>query len=204
MASRLQKITLLPALVMFVLSILFAWVSLIVVDLSLKQGLLILIMSLFIGGLTYSVYWGYSWFWSKKIHESKNGLLFNILSHNKLLVIIFLILGLATFVWVFQLVFNDIFVWNKELGPIFFGSRTGEPISLGIGMKLVYYFFIGLTFLLFGLVLLVHNFRSCPFYFGYLGSIYRKRNHFSLKCFKCPLEKDCRMTDRRGVRLKGE
>ena len=115
MASRLQKITLLPAFIMFLLSILFGGVSLTIGDLSLKQGLLLLIMSLFIGGLTYSVYWGYSWFWSKKIHESKNGLLFNILSHNKLLVIIFLILGLTTFVWVFQLVFNDIFVWNKEL-----------------------------------------------------------------------------------------
>lgn len=198
MANRLQKITILPAFILFVLSISFACVSLIVVDLSLKQGLLILIMSLFIGGLTYSIYWGYSWFWSKKIHESNNSLLFNILSHNKLLIIIFLMLGLATFVWVFQLVWNDIFFWKKDLGLIFFGSRTGEPISLGIGMKVVYYFFIGLTFLLFGSVLLVHNFRSCPFFFGYLGSIYRKNNNFSLKCFKCPLEKDCRMTDNRS------
>ena len=101
-------------------------------------------------------------------------------------------------IWIGAIVWKDISFWNKEIGSIFFGSRTGEPISLGIGMKLVYYFFIGLTFLLFGIVLLVHNFRSCPFYFGYLGSIYRKRNHFSLKCFKCPLEKDCRMTDNRS------
>jgi len=197
MASRLQKITLLPALVMFILSILFASVLLIVVDLSLKQGLLILIMSLFIGGLTYTVYWGYSWFWSKKIHESNNSLLFKILSQNKLLIIIFLMLGLATFLWVFQLIWNDLVIWQKDLGLIFFGSRVGESISLGLGMKIVHYFFIGLTFLLIGLVLLVHNFRSCPFYFGYLGSIYRK-NRVSLKCFKCPLEKDCRMTDNRS------
>ena len=198
MASRLQNITLLPALVMFVLSILFAGVSLIVVDFSLKQGLLILILSLFIGGLIYTVYWGYSWFWSRKIHEINSSLLFRILSQNKLLVIIFLILGLATFVWVFQLIWNDIVVWNKDLGLIFFGSRVGEFIGLGIGMRLVHYFFIGLTFLLLGLVLLVHNLRACPFYFGYLGSIYRKRN-ISLKCcFKCPLEKDCRWTDNRS------
>ena len=198
MASRLQKITLLPALVMFILSILFAWVSLIVVDFSLRQGFLILIMGLFIGGLTYTVYWGYSWFWSKKIHESNNGLLFRILSQNKLLVIIFFICGLVTFVWVFSLIWNDVFVWNKDIGLIFFGSRVGEPISLGIGVRLVHYFFISLTFFLIGLVLLVHNFRSCPFYFGYLGSIYRKRNRISLKCLKCPLEKDCRMTDNRS------
>ncbi|MCJ7713143.1 hypothetical protein MUO66_01605 [Candidatus Bathyarchaeota archaeon] len=197
MASRLQKITLLPALVMFILSILFAWVSLIVVDFSLRQGFLILIMGLFIGGLTYTVYWGYSWFWSKKVHESNNSLLFRILSQNKLLVIIFFICGLVTFVWVFSLIWNDVFVWNKDIGLIFFGSRVGEPISLGIGVRLVHYFFVSLTFFLIGLVLLVHNFRSCPFYFGYLGSIYRK-NRVSLKCFKCPLEKDCRMTDNRS------
>ena len=198
MASRLQKITLLPGLVMFVLSILFSLSSLIVVDFSLKQGLLVFIMSLLIGGLIYTVYWGYSWFWSRKIHESNNSLLFKILSQNRLLVIIFLILGLATFVWIFQLVWNDIVVWNKELGLIFFGSRIGEPISLVIGLRLVHYFFIGLTFLLLGLVLLVHNLRSCPFYFGYLGSIYEKRN-ISLKCcFKCQLRADCRWTDNRS------
>ena len=197
MASRLQKITMLPAVVMFFLSILFSLISLIVVDLSLKQGLLILIMSLFIGGLTYTVYWGYSWFWSKKIHEINNNLIFRILSHNKSLIIIFLISGLAISFWVSYLVWNDIVVWNKDLGLIFFGSRDGELISLGIGMNVLYYFFIGLTLLLIGLVLLIHNFRSCPFYFGYLGSIYRK-NRVSLKCFKCPLEKDCRMTDNRS------
>jgi hypothetical protein len=69
-------------------------------------------------------------------------------------------------------------------------------------MRLVHYFFLGLTFFLIGLVLLVHNFRSCPFFFGYLGSIYRKENHFSLKCLKCPLEKDCRMTDNRSRTIK--
>jgi hypothetical protein len=199
MASRLQKITVIPALVLFVLSIVFSLVLLIVVDLSLKQGLLILVMSLFIGGLTYIVYWGYSWFWSKKIHESNNGLLFRMLSHNKLLVLIFLSLGSVIFVWVLSLVWKDVVFWGKDLGLIFFGSRVGEPISLGIGMKVVHYFFVGLTFLLFGLVLLIHSFRSCPFYFGYLGSIYRKNNHISLKCFKCPLEKECRMTDNRSI-----
>ena len=198
MASHLQKITLLPAFVMFVLSILFSSITLIVVDFSLKQSILVLTMSLVIGGLIYTVYWGYSWFWSRKIHESNNSFLFRILSQNKLLVIIFLILGLATFVWVFQLIWKDIVVWNKDLGLIFFGSRVGESLSLGIGIKLIHYFFGGLTFLLIGLVILVHNSHACPFYFGYLGSIYTKRN-ISLKCcFKCPLEKDCRLTDNRS------
>ena len=198
MASRLQNITLLPAFAMFLLSILFSIISLIIIDISLKQGLLVLTMSLLIGGLIYTGYWGYSWFWSRKINETNNSLLFKILSHNKLIVTIFLILGTTTFLWLFQLIWKDIFFWNKDLTLIFFGSRTGEPISLGIGFRVVHYFFIGLALILMGTVLLLHNFRSCPFYFGYLGSIYKK-NNISLKCcFKCPLEKDCRWTDNRS------
>ena len=98
-----------------------------------------------IGGLIYSVYWGYSWFWSRNIHESNNAFVFRLLSHNKLLIIIFLMLGLTTFGWVFQLIWKDIVVWNKELGLIFFGSRVSEFISLGIGMKVVHYFFCRLN-----------------------------------------------------------
>ena len=198
MAIRLQKITLLPAFVLFVLSILFASISLIVVDFSLKQSLLVLVMSLLVGGFIYTVYWGYSWFWSKKINEINNSLIFRILSQNKILVITCLILGSVTVLFVFQIIWNDLVVWNKDLGLIFFGSRVGEAISLGIGIKLIHYFFIGLTFLLTGIVLLIHNSRACPFYFGYLGSIYRTRNIVLKCCRKCPLVKDCRWTDNRS------
>jgi hypothetical protein len=197
MASRIQKVTLLPALCMFVLSILFAFISFIVVDFSLKQGLLILTSSLFIGGLTLAVYWGYSWVWSKKLYESDSGFFLRILSHSRLIGFIVLSLGLVTLAWAFQLVWNDIVVWGKDLGLIFFGSRVGEAIGLGIGMSVVHYFFIGLTFLLIGLVVLLHKFRSCPYYFGYLGSIYRK-NPMPLKCFDCSLRMDCLMTDKRS------
>jgi hypothetical protein len=197
MASRIQKVTLLPALCMFVLSILFAFISFIVVDFSLKQGLLILTSSLFIGGLTLAVYWGYSWVWSKKLYESDSGFFLRILSHSRLIGFIVLSLGLVTLAWAFQLVWKDIVVWGKDLGLIFFGSRVGEAIGLGIGMSVVHYFFIGLTFLLIGLVVLLHKFRSCPYYFGYLGSIYRK-NPMPLKCFDCSLRMDCLMTDKRS------
>ena len=202
MAIRLQKITLLPAFVLFVLSILFASISLVVVDFSLKQGLLVLTMSLLLGGFIYTVYWGYSWFWSRKIHETNNSLIFRILSQNKILVIVWLILGSATLVFVFYVIWNDLVFWNKDLGLIFFGSRVGEAISLGIGLKVVHYFFVGLTFLLTGITLYVHNSRACPFYFGYLGSIYRTRNIVLKCCGKCPLEKDCRWTDNRSRILK--
>jgi hypothetical protein len=74
---------------------------------------------------------------------------------------------------------------------------VSEAIGLGIDMRVVYYFFIGLTFLLGGLVMLLHRFRSCPYYFGYLGSIYRK-NPIPSKCFDCSLRMDCLMTDNRS------
>jgi len=196
MASRIQKLTLLPALVMFALSILFALIS-ILADFSLRQGLLILTSSLFIGGLTYTVYWGYSWAWSKQIHERNHNFLLRILSYNLLIGVIFLAFGLITLCWVFQLIWNDIIVWHKDLGLIFFGSRIGEAIGLGIGMQPVHYFFIGLTFLLVGLAVLLHKLRSCPYYFGYLGSIYRK-DVYPKKCFKCSLQNDCLMTDNRS------
>ena len=197
MAGRIQKITLLPAIILFILSILFAVSSLFVVVASVNLVLLILILSLFIGGLTYSIYWGYSWIWARKLHERNSGFLLSILSKNREIGLILLSLGLAIGFWVFQLVWNDVFVWNKDLGLIFFGSRVGEAISLGVGVRVVHYFFLGLTFLLIGLVMVIHRFRSCPYYFGYLGSIYRK-DVFPLKCFKCSMKKDCLMTDKRS------
>ncbi len=65
--------------------------------------------------------------------------------------------GVTTLLWVGQLIWNDIAVWHKDIALIFFGSRTGENISLGIGMKVIHYFLIGLALLLLGLGVL---FRS--------------------------------------------
>jgi hypothetical protein len=49
------------------------------------------------------------------------------------------------------LTWYDMTTWGKGLALIFFGSRTGEAISLGIGMKVIYYFLIGLALLILGL-----------------------------------------------------
>ena len=43
------------------------------------------------------------------------------------------------------------------MGAILFGSRTGEAISLGIGMTLINYIYIGLAFFGAGAVLFVRN-----------------------------------------------
>ena len=59
--------------------------------------------------------------------------------------------------WVSWLTWIDVTEWGKDLGSIFFGSRTGEPISLGIGMTVMHYFLIGLSLLAAGVVLFLRN-----------------------------------------------
>jgi len=73
-----------------------------------------------------------------------------------------MMLALFTFgVFVLALVgwvtWNDITFWNKDIGTIFFGSRTGEAIGLGIGMAVIHYFLIGVSLLAAGLVLFLRN-----------------------------------------------
>jgi len=67
--------------------------------------------------------------------------------------------GSTILAWVGWLTWYDINTWGKDLALIFFGSRTGETISLGIGMKVIYYFLIGLTLLLSGSITLLRRRR---------------------------------------------
>jgi len=101
-------------------------------------------------------------------------------------------LGAITLAWVGQLIWHDVTVWGKDITLIFFGSRTGENISLGIGMKVIYYFLIGLTFLLLGLVTLLRRRSKCPHYFGYLASL-PKNAPIPQECLSCQ-RVDCIMT----------
>jgi hypothetical protein len=55
---------------------------------------------------------------------------------------------LAPVAWI---TWNDTSFWGKDIALIFFGSRTAEAISLGIGMKLIHYLLIGSVLLLSGL-----------------------------------------------------
>ena len=59
--------------------------------------------------------------------------------------------------WVGWITWIDISDWNKDIGTVFFGSRTGEAISLGIGMTIIHYFLIGASLLAAGLVLFLRN-----------------------------------------------
>jgi hypothetical protein len=60
--------------------------------------------------------------------------------------------GSIILAWVGYLTWYDMTWWGKDIALIFFGSRTGEAISLGIGMKVIHYLLIGLTLLLSGLL----------------------------------------------------
>lgn len=66
--------------------------------------------------------------------------------------------GSTILAWVGWLTWYDK-TMGKGLGLIFFGSRAGETISLGIGMKVIYYFLIGLALLLSGSVILLRRRR---------------------------------------------
>jgi len=60
--------------------------------------------------------------------------------------------GSIILAWVGYLTWYDMTWWSKDIALIFFGSRTGEHISLGIGMKVIHYLLIGLALLLSGLL----------------------------------------------------
>ena len=59
--------------------------------------------------------------------------------------------------WIGWLTWIDIAEWSKDVGTIFFGSRTGEGISLGIGMAVIHYFVIGMSLLALGLFLFLRK-----------------------------------------------
>lgn len=61
--------------------------------------------------------------------------------------------------WVCWLVWYDVTVLGKDLYTILFGSRLGEAMSLGIGLKGIHYLAIGLVALLVGVILFKRNRR---------------------------------------------
>lgn len=90
----------------------------------------------------------------KKLQFSRFGLA-NILPH--VIVLSFVGCAAAILAWVGWLTWLDITNWGKDLGTIFFGSRTGEAISLGVGMTVLHYFLIGILFLSLGVILFIRN-----------------------------------------------
>ena len=61
-------------------------------------------------------------------------------------------IGALIFALVAWLTFYDMTLWGKDVVQILFDPRTGESISLGIGMQLIHYIIIGLIALTSGIV----------------------------------------------------
>jgi hypothetical protein len=57
---------------------------------------------------------------------------------------------LAQVAWI---TFYDMTVWGKDIALIFFGSRTGQAISFGIGLTLIHYFILGMASFFSGMIL---------------------------------------------------
>lgn len=65
--------------------------------------------------------------------------------------------GVAILAWVGSLTWTDMTHWGKDIGTIFFGSRTGEAISLGVGMTVLHYFLISMALIGTGTILFLKN-----------------------------------------------
>ena len=70
------------------------------------------------------------------------------------------VLGSLTVAWVGWSIWYDATTWGKDVALILLGSRTGEAISLGIGMKVLDYFLIGLILILSGLLMFLRRRNS--------------------------------------------
>jgi hypothetical protein len=82
----------------------------------------------------------------------------SILTPHNLIVLSLVGSAALVLAWVGWLTWIDITVWSKDIGTIFFGSRTGEAISLGIGMTVIHYFSIGMLLLAAGVVLFLRKY----------------------------------------------
>jgi hypothetical protein len=89
---------------------------------------------------------------NKKSKSSNSGFYWRF-SH--IVVLSLVVSSVLILVWVGWLIWFDMTEWGKDLGSILFGSRANEQIGLGIGMLVIHYFLIGVSLLVWGLVLLL-------------------------------------------------
>lgn len=118
--------------------------------------------------------------------------------------------GLIILAWICCFTIQEMTIGGKDIALIFFGPRTGEAISLGIGMKVIYYFLTGLALFITGLLTFLQR-RSkaikphpsaanpekkkgpskCPYNFGYLKTL-DKNTRIPDECLSCSRMPECR------------
>lgn len=82
---------------------------------------------------------------TKVIPTTSTHLLLRKFSLSNLASLLLVAIGFIMLAHTAWITFYDVTVWSKDVVQIFLGSRTGEAISLGIGMKLIHHFLIGLA-----------------------------------------------------------
>ncbi len=118
--------------------------------------------------------------------------------------------GLIILAWICCFTIYEATMLGKDIIPIFFGSRIGEAISLGIGIKLIHYFIIGAALFLSGSFTFLPR-RSkafkphptvyqqqkekgpskCPYNFGYLKHLALNNTPIPNECLRCPRVLEC-------------
>lgn len=157
------KIVLLPALLMFVVSSYLICLASLGLQ-TMRNALVSIAFNLFIGGTALTIFWFLltfpSFYFALRQRKKTHNFDFDRSTHmsirwhvlnptfTNLVTASLLLLGSAVLVWMAQITWHDVTVWNKSLSMIFFGSRTGENISLGIDLKLIHYFLISLGLLI--------------------------------------------------------
>ena len=68
--------------------------------------------------------------------------------------------GSIILAWVGWLTWYDVTTWGKDIALIFFGSRTDEVLSLGVDMRVIHYFLMGLALFLSGLFVYISSKRK--------------------------------------------
>ena len=66
-------------------------------------------------------------------------------SRPKIVFLSLFIIGVILLTFSIWITYYDLTFWNKNLTLILLGPRTGETMSLGVGMRLIYYFILSLT-----------------------------------------------------------
>lgn len=117
--------------------------------------------------------------------------------------------GLIILAWVSCLTIQEMTLGNRDIALIFFDSRTGETVGLGIGMKIVYYFLMGVALLFLGLYTFLRR-RSesidshlgttapekeegpseCPYHFTFLKK-FDQNTSLPDECLRCPRMLEC-------------
>ena len=69
------------------------------------------------------------------------------------IIISLIVFGSIALLQVVNILWVDITVWGKDFNAVFFGSRSGENISLGIGLQIIHYYLIGITLIFSAIIL---------------------------------------------------